>query len=75
MKRACSLINWPRAAVVAACFAWFGWGHYENSKAAAAAKLAARTPSWHVPAPLAEGIDYSDEVRPYREPLEEWEEK
>lgn len=55
-------VNLPRAGVVAVCFAFFGWGQYENSKKAAAEKLAARTPSWHVPAPMAEGIDYSQEV-------------
>jgi hypothetical protein len=32
------------------------------------------TRQWAVPAPLAEGIDYSDEVRPYREPLEYYDE-
>jgi hypothetical protein len=29
---------------------------------------------WVVPVRLAEGIDYSDEVRPYREPLEYYDE-
>jgi len=29
---------------------------------------------WVMPARLAEDIDYSDEVRPYREPLEDYDE-
>jgi hypothetical protein len=32
------------------------------------------TRQWAAPAPLAEGIDYSDEAQPYREPLDYYDE-
>ena len=34
-----------------------------------------RTPEWRAAGSILKDIDYSEEVLPYREPLEEWEEK